>query len=300
MARPTWKGWIGFGLVNIPVQLYRATRKQSVSFHLLHEEDGARIRQKRVCSLDGEEVPWDEIVKGYEVSKGQHVIVTDEELEAFTAKRSRSIEIEDFVDLDEIDPAFFGGTDYLVPEPEAAKGYALLAEVLEQEGKAGIARMVLRTRESLVAVHAEGGRLLLSDLHRADEVVPFSAVQPTTPELEVQERERKMAAQLVEAMSVRFDPSKYPDESLANLKEMLRKKAEGEELVAAPEAPPPPKVIDLMDALQRSLEARGGGEERPARGQRTLKSAARTVRSPSTAPAGEDRKKTAGKAGKKR
>lgn len=277
MARPTWKGWLGFGLVNIPVQLFKATRSQAVSFHLLHEADGARVRQKRVCSADGEEVGWDEIVKGYEVTKGQHVIVTDEELETFALKPSRSIEIEDFVELDEIDPVYFAGSDYLVPQAESAKAYALLASVLESQGKAGIARMILRSKESLVLVRAEGGRLLLTSLYRADEVIPFEPLWPEVPEPKVDERERKMAVQLVESMTAPFEPEKFPDETRARLKELLRAKAEGEELVAAPEAPLPPKVVNLMDALQKSLAAREE-TERPRSGRRVAASAARTVR----------------------
>lgn len=279
MARPTWKGWIGFGLVHVPVQLYRSTQAQEVRFHMLHDADGARIKQKRVCSLDGQEVEWDHIVKGYEVSRGQHVIVTEEELETFAVKPSRSIEIEDFVDLDDIDPVFFGDTDYLVPEVEATKGYALLASVLSEQRKVGIARMTLRTRESLVAVRAEGERLLLTELHRPEEIVPFERVK--TAELktgeELNERERAMAAQLVQAMSAAFNPEKYPDESRARLKEMLRKKAEGEELVAAPEAPQPPRVVNLMDALKKSLEAREK-ISRPTGERRVRSEAAKTVR----------------------
>lgn len=263
MARPTWKGSIVFGLVRVPVQLYRATRAQDVRFHLLHDEDGARIKQQRVCSLDGQEVDWDHIVKGYEVAKGEHVVVTDEELEAFAMRPSKAIEIEAFVDLDSIDPIYLGGTDYLVPEPDALKAYHLLAEVLAEEGKAGIARMTLRTKESLVLVRAEGPRLLLTEVNRAEEVVPWERVGPLEAPAEASELERKMAVQLVDAMSAPFAPEKFPDESRARLKEMLRKKIEGEEIVAAPEAPLPSRVISLVDALQRSLDARATQQELP-------------------------------------
>lgn len=269
MARPTWKGSIVFGLVRVPIQLYRSTKAQDVRFHMLHDADGARIKQQRVCSLDGEEVEWDHIVKGYEVAKGEHVVVTDEELETFAVRPSRAIEIESFVDLADIDPVYQGGTDYLVPEPDALKAYHLLAEVLEKEGKAGIARMTLRTKESLVAVRAEGGRLLLTGLNRDEEVVPWERVGPLEAPAEASELERKMALQLVGAMSAPFEPRKYPDEARARLKEMLRKKIEGEEIVAVPEAPLPSRVISLVDALQRSLEARSeqGGAE-PKAGER--------------------------------
>ncbi|HWV39672.1 MAG TPA: Ku protein [Vulgatibacter sp.] len=256
MARPTWKGSIVFGLVRVPVQLYRATHAQDVRFHMLHDADGARIKQLRVCSLDGEEVEWEHIVKGYEVAKGEHVVVTDEELEAFAMRPSKAIEIGAFVDLAEIDPVYQGGTDYLVPEPDALKAYHLLAEVLEREGKAGIARMTLRTKESLVAIRAEGGKLLLTGLNRQEEVVPWERVGPLEEPAEASDLERKMAQQLVEAMSAPFEPHRYPDEARARLKELLRKKIEGEEIVAVPEAPLPSRVISLVDALQRSLEAR--------------------------------------------
>jgi len=257
MARPTWKGSIVFGLVRVPVQLYRATRAQDVHFHMLHDADGARIKQQRVCSLDGQEVDWDHIVKGYEVAKGEHVVVTDEELEAFAVRPSKAIEIESFVDLADIDPVYQSSTDYLVPEPDALKAYHLLAEVLATQGKAGIARMTLRTKESLVAVRAENARLLLTGLARDEEVIPWERVGPLEEPAEASELERKMAVQLVDAMSGPFEPRKYPDESRARLKEMLRKKIEGEEIVAVPEAPLPSRVISLVDALQRSLEARG-------------------------------------------
>jgi len=269
MARPTWKGSIVFGLVRVPIQLYRSTKAQDVRFHMLHDADGARIKQQRVCSLDGEEVEWDHIVKGYEVAKGEHVVVTDEELEKFAVRPSRAIEIESFVDLADIDPVYQGGTDYLVPEPDALKAYHLLAEVLEKEGKAGIARMTLRTKESLVAVRAEGGKLLLTGLNRDEEVVPWERVGPLEAPAEASELERKMALQLVDAMSAPFEPRKYPDEARARLKEMLRKKIEGEEIVAVPEAPLPSRVISLVDALQRSLEARSSeGAAEPKAGER--------------------------------
>src|SRR5262249_50009653 len=169
MARPIWSGTISFGLVNVPVKLFSATSPKEVRFHMLHDEDGARIQQKRVCSIDGEEVSWEHIVKGFEVSKGRYVTVTREELDAFAPKATRSIDIEDVVDLQRIDPIYYDHSYYLVPDRGAARPYALLREAMVSTGKVGIGQFVLRTKQYLAAVRPMGKALALSTLLHADE-----------------------------------------------------------------------------------------------------------------------------------
>jgi DNA end-binding protein Ku len=171
MPRPIWSGSVSFGLVSVPVKLFSATSPKEVRFHMLHDKDGGRIHQKRVCSVDGQEVPWEHIVKGYEVSKGKAVTVTKDELESFSPKANKAIEIEDFVGLDQIDPIYYETTYYLVPDKGAAKPYALLVEAMKRTGKVGIARIVLRTKQSLCAVRPMGKVLAVSLMLYADEVV---------------------------------------------------------------------------------------------------------------------------------
>src|SRR5438270_3074291 len=171
MARPIWSGSISFGLVSVPVKLFSATSPKEVRFHMLHDKDGGRIQQKRVCSIDGEEIAWEHIVKGFEISKGRYVTVTREELEAFIPRATKAIEIEDFVGLDEIDPIYYENTYYLAPDKGASKPYALLVEAMKRSGKVGIARFVLRTKQYLAAVRPMGRALALSTMLFADEVV---------------------------------------------------------------------------------------------------------------------------------
>src|SRR5919204_395905 len=157
MPRPIWSGSISFGLVNVPVKLFSATSPKDLRFHMIHDKDGGRIHQKRVCSVDGEEVPWEHIVKGFEISKGRYVTVTKDELAAFNPKATRAIDIEDFVDLHQIDPIFYETTYYLLPDRGAARPYALLLEAMKRTGRVGVARFVLRTKQYLAAVRPIGG-----------------------------------------------------------------------------------------------------------------------------------------------
>jgi DNA end-binding protein Ku len=284
MARPIWSGSISFGLVNVPVKLYSATSAKEVRFHMLHDKDGGRIQQKRVCSIDGDEVPWEHIVKGFEVSKGRYVTVAREELEAFAPKATRSIDIEDFVDLDQIDPIYYDHTYYLVPDRGAARPYALLLEALKKTGKVGIGQFVLRTKQYLAAVRPMGKALSLSTMLYADEIVgqgdleglPASDAKP-------REKELHMAEQLVASLAAEFDPKKYKDTFREQVLALLERKAEGEEIVAEPaEEQPRGKVVNLMDALAKSLAAARKGEA-PEAGERRHRpegerAAARTAR----------------------
>jgi DNA end-binding protein Ku len=289
MPRPIWSGSISFGLVNVPVKLYSATSPKEVRFHMLHDKDGGRIQQKRVCSVDGEEVPWEHIVKGYEISKGRYVTVTQEELAALHPKATRSIDIEDFVELCQIDPIFYETTYYLLPDRGAARPYVLLLEAMKSTGKVGIGSFVLRTKQYLASVRPVGRVLALSTMLYADEIVDQTELEGVpAAEAKPREKELHMAEQLVQSLSAEFDPKKYKDSFREELVALLERKAQGEEIVAGP-APEEPrgKVVNLMDALAKSLAAARRGEAAPSAGERRRaaepeqRSAARTARAPS-------------------
>jgi len=253
-----WTGSVSFGLVTVPVKLVSATKSLDVRFHQLEAETGARVRQKRVSEQTGEEVPYDRIVKGYELETGRYVIVEPDELSALAPKASRQIEIEDFVDLVDIDPVYFEHPYFLVPDKEAAKAYRLLADVMQEEGKVAIGRFVMRSKETLVAIRAVDGALVLETMRYADEVlapdregaIPEPATEPT-------EREMDMARQLVSSLSTTFDPEKYHDEYREELLALIDRKAAGEEIVAVEAPEEPAKVLDLMAALEASLARTG-------------------------------------------
>jgi DNA end-binding protein Ku len=263
MPRSIWSGAISFGLVNVPVKLYSAVSRKSVRFHQLHEKDGARIQQKRFCSQEEEEVPWEEIVKGYEIGPDRYVLITPEELEAVEPKKTRTIDIEDFVDLDEIDPIFYDHPYYLAPGTGAAKPYKLLLDAMKDANKVAIARVVIRSKEALTAIRPIGDVLTMSTMLFHDEVVPAESLDEveTVQEADTTKRELDMARQLIESLSSEFDPSKYRDEYREAVLEMIERKAEGEEIVLQPAEEPEP-VPDLMAALEASVAAakEDGGE----------------------------------------
>ena len=284
MPRPIWSGSISFGLVNVPVKLFSATSPKEVRFHMVHDKDGGRILQKRVCSVDGEEVSWEHIVKGFEISKGRYVTVTKDELAAFNPKATRSIDIEDFVDLNQIDPIYYDHTYYLVPDRGAARPYALLREAMHETGKVGVGQFVLRTKQYLAAVRPMGSALALSTMLYADEVVGQDELEGVPgAEAKPREKELHMAEQLVESLAADFDPKKYKDTFREQVLALLERKAEGEEIVAEPaEEEPRGKVVNLMDALAKSLAAARKGEA-PEGGERRHRpagprAAARTAR----------------------
>jgi DNA end-binding protein Ku len=261
MPSAIWTGSISFGLVTVPVRLVSATRSQDVRFHQLEAETGARIRYRRVSEQTGDEVPTDQIVKGYELEPGRYVMIEPDELAALKPKASRQIEIEDFVDLAEIDPIYFEQPYYLIPDKDAAKAYRLLTDVMEDEGKVAVGRFVLRSKEALVAIRAVDGVLCLETMRYADEVLAADREQPIAePAAEPTERELEMARQLVQSLSGTFDPEKYRDEYREEVLALIDRKAAGEEIVA-PQAPEEPaKVLDLMAALEASL-ARTGAKQ---------------------------------------
>jgi DNA end-binding protein Ku len=254
-----WSGAISFGLVNVPIKLYSAVSKKTVRFHQLNGETGSRIQQKRVDATTGEEVPYENLVKGYELTKDRYVVINPDELEALDPEKSRTIDIEDFVDLAEIDPVYYDHPYYLVPDKGAAKAYGLLLNAMRESGRVAIARVVLRSKEQLVAIRPdhEGRVLMMETMIFADEVVPKEDLDglPEAEELQVSDREIKMAQQLIESLATDFEPGRYKDEYREKVLTLIEAKAAGEEIAVAPEAPAPAKVPDLMAALEASLAA---------------------------------------------
>jgi DNA end-binding protein Ku len=238
--------------------MYSAVSRKSVSFRELRASDSSRIRHRRVAEADGDEVPYEEIVKGYEVTPEQYVVLTRDELEALDPQKTRAIEIQDFVDLDEIDPIYFDHPYYLGPDKGAEKAYALLVKAMADSNKVAIARFVLRSRENLAAIRPMGKVLTMATMRFADEVVSPDELDDVIPEngKKIEKREVEMAKQLIESLSGEFDPDKYRDEYREELLALIERKARGEELVAAvSEEPKPTKAPDLMAALEESLAA---------------------------------------------
>jgi DNA end-binding protein Ku len=258
MPRSIWSGAISFGLVNVPVKLYSSVSRKTVRFHQLNSKTGTRIAQKRVDSSTGDEVAYEDIVKGYELTKERYVVITPEELEALDPEKSRTIDIEDFVDLADIDPVYYDHPYYLVPDKGAAKAYGLLLHAMEEADKVAIARVVLRSKEQLVAIRPAFGRaLMMETMVFADEVISPEAIEelPAEQDLKISDRELRMAQQLIDSLSSDFEPEKYRDEYREKVLELVERKASGEEITVQPEAPKPTQVPDLMAALEASLAA---------------------------------------------
>ena len=258
MPRSIWSGAISFGLVNVPVKLYSAVSRKTVRFHQLNSDTGHRISQKRVDSVTEEEVPYEKITKGFELTKDRYVVVTPEELDSIAPEKTRAIDIEDFVDLEDIDPIFYDHPYYLVPDKGAGKAYGLLLEAMRESGKVAIARVVLRSKEQLVAIRpAAGDVLTMETMIFHDEVVPADDLDdvPSAKDLKTSDRELKMAQQLIDSLSSDFEPSKYHDEYREKVLELIERKADGEEIAIQPQEEEPEKVPDLMAALEASLAA---------------------------------------------
>src|SRR3954470_13622666 len=257
MPRAIWSGAISFGLVNIPVKLYSAVSRKTVRFHQLDREDNQRIQQKRVNPRTGEEVPYENLVKGYELAPDRYVIITPEELEGLEPQKTRTIDIEDFVELSEIDPIYYDHPYYLVPDKGAAKAYKLLLDAMKDAGKVAVARVVIRSKENLVAVRPLDGVLTMETMLFSDEVIPADGIDemPDDGKVETSDRELKMAQQLIDSLSSDFEPGKYRDEYRDRVLELIERKAEGEEIAIQPQADEPAKVPDLMAALEASLAA---------------------------------------------
>jgi DNA end-binding protein Ku len=264
VARAIWSGSISFGLLNVPVKLYSAVSKQTVRFRELREGDGSRVKHKRVAESDGKEVPYEKIVKGYEYAPDQYVVLTKDELSELEPQRSRAIEIQDFVDLDDIDPIYFEQPYYLGPDKGAERAYSLLVQAMKDSRKVAVARFVLRNKEHLAAIRPMEDVLTLTTMRFHDEVTSpkdlddvFEDAKPKKPE----QKELQMAKQLIESLTSGFQPNSYHDEYREELLDLLERKAAGKEVVSAPsEEPKPTKAPDLMAALEESLAAVKGEE----------------------------------------
>jgi DNA end-binding protein Ku len=254
--RAIWKGSISFGLVNIPIALYPATRKEELSFRLLRESDLSPVNYKRVAEKDGKEVPWNQIVKGYEYEKGKYVVLKDEDFQRVDLEATQTVDIQDFVDQGEIDPMFFYKPYYLEPQKGGDKAYVLLRETLKKTGKVGIAKVVIKTRQYLAGVKAEDDVLVLELMHFAEELAEADKLK-VPKKIEAGKREIDMATSLVNTMSAKWDPKKYRDDYRDALMEVIEEKVEagGKEIEEKPKkkAPPSTKVIDLVAVLQESL-----------------------------------------------
>jgi len=272
--RPLWKGAVSFGLISIPVRLYPAVQEKGLKFHLLHAEDGGRIRYQRVCSLCGEEVTWDDIVKGYEFEKDRYVQFTDEELAAVEVDSIRAIDVVTFVPLEQIDPIYFNKTYYVAPEPTGLKAYRLLAEALEAEGQVGVAKLALRDKEHLATVRVSDNLLVLETMHWPDEIRE-PAFEELDKRIEVRDTEVKMARQLIQQLSDDFKPEAFRDEYRERLEQLAEQKIAGQEITVAP-APEeePATVVDLMEALKASVdEAKKKRSSSPAKKKTTKRKA---------------------------
>jgi len=286
MARPVWSGTISFGLVAIPIKLYNAVRRQSVSFNQLDERNMARIRYRKVNAETEDEVSDEHIVKGYEVSKGRYVVVDPDELEPFMPVATKSVDLEEFVDLSEIDPVYFDTAFHLAPDGPP-KPYVLLARAMEASGKVAIGRFVMRNKQHTAAIRAQDGRLVMSLLAYADEVVDQSEISELQglDDVEVSAKEITMAESLVESLTADFEPAKYHDEYREQVMALIRMKADGEEFEMPEVAAEKPKVIDIMAALEASVKAakdarsRHPSEQHSAK-QKSSKSASKTAAKP--------------------
>src|SRR4051794_3526493 len=261
-ARPIWSGSISFGLVTIPVRLFTAVREKRLHFRTLHDQDKVPLKQKMYCPADGKEVHPEHMVKGYEIEKDRFVIVQQEELEAAAPKRTKSIEIQDFVELDDIDPLFFDKPYYVAPKPEGAKPYKLLLEAMEKTKKVGIAKVVMWNKEYLAALRPLDHALVMETMHFSDEVVPASHVGGLEVKSKVDDRELKMAQQLIDTLSTKWNPEKYHDEYREQVMDLIERKAAGEEIVTRPadEKETKGRGVNLMAALEASL-AKSRGDE---------------------------------------
>jgi DNA end-binding protein Ku len=264
MPRAIWSGAISFGLVNVPVRMYSAIDEQDIHFHLLHERDDSRIGYEKVCKAEGKPVPDDEIVKAYEVKDGEYVYVTDEDLEAAEGENYRTIDIEDFVAYDEIDPIYFEKTYYLGPADGAERVYALLLRAMEQSGLCGIGTYVMRDKQHLGCLRVRDGVIQLEKMYFADEIRPTDEL--AVGKTKVAERELEMAAELIDRFTGPFEPEKYEDTYRKRLLDVINAKRKGKE-VHIERRPADEEPADLMEALRASLESaqRRGGRSRARR-----------------------------------
>jgi DNA end-binding protein Ku len=287
MPRPVWSGTISFGLVAIPVKLFHAVSKKNVSFNQLDDRTMSRIRLKKVSAETGEDVPDEHIIKGYEISKGRYVVVDPDELEPFIPSATKSIDLEEFVELDEIDPVYFD-SPYIVAPDKTPKPYVLLARAMEEAGKVAIGRFVMRNKQYVAALRAHEGRLLMSTMVFADEVVDINGIEDldVLDEVDVSAKEVKMAEALVASLTAEFEPAKYRDEYREQVLDLIERKAGGEEFEAPEVEREAPKVVDLMAALEASVKAAKDARKRhPAGGTDAVAVAAKKAPAKASAAA---------------
>ncbi|MDQ3090591.1 MAG: Ku protein [Actinomycetota bacterium] len=256
MPRSIWTGAISFGLVTVPVKLYSAVQRKTVRFHQLNAKTGVRIQQRRVDPTTGDEVHYEDLVKGYELTPDRYVVVEPGELEALDPKKTKTIDIEDFVDLEEIDPIYYDHPYYLAPAQGGAKPYRLLVEAMRDAGKVAVARVVIRSKQQLVAIRPLGEVLAMATMVFSDEVVDASRLDevPAADDIETTQREVAMARQLIDSLAGPFEPDKYRDTYRDEVLELIERKAQGEEIAVQPVADEPEPVPDLMAALKASLD----------------------------------------------
>jgi DNA end-binding protein Ku len=298
MPRAIWTGAISFGMVTVPVKLYSAVNRKTVRFHQLSGKSGIRVSQKRIDPQSGEEVPYESIVKGYEIAPDRYVVIEPGELETLQPKKTKTIEIEDFVELSQIDPMYYDHPYYLAPGPGGAKPYRLLLEAMRDTNKVAIARVVIRSKEQLVAVRPMGDALGMATMLFADEVLPPDRIDELADAAEVKttKRELDVAKQLVESLAGDFEPEKYHDTYRADVLAMIERKAQGEEIAVqpAPEEISEP-APDLMSALKASLEAvraregDGAGKRRKPAAKKPAAKAAAAAKKPAARKAGASR-----------
>jgi len=277
MARAIWKGSISFGLVNIPIALYPATRREELKFRLLRKSDLSPVNYKRVAEKDGKEVAWDQIVKGYEYEKGKYVVLKDEDFQRVDLEATQTVDIKDFVDQEEIDPMFFYKPYYLEPQKGGDKAYALLRDSLKDTNKVGVAKVVIKTRQYLAGVKPEDGVLVLELMHFADELADPEKLR-VPKKMEVGKPEMNMAKSLIDGMTSKWEPEKYKDDYREALMDVIEEKVEagGKEIEEKPrKAPKPTKVIDLVSVLQKSLEQTGGKKKATAKSRKKQKQPAK-------------------------
>src|SRR3954453_4941612 len=263
MPSAIWTGSISFGLVQVPVRLVSATKNRDLSFNQLEEGTGACIRYKKVSDATGEEVPAEKIKRGYEISKGRYVMIEPDELDVLRPKGSHAIDIEEFVDLDQIDPVYFEQPYYLAPDARGLKPYKLLVDTMTELNKVALGRIIVRSKERLVAIRPVDGVLCVETMRYADEVLPRDTIVPDE-DIEITDRELAMARQLVESLAVdAFEPEKFKDQYREQVLDLIERKAAGEEIVAEPLVEAPAKVLDLVAALEASLEKAATAKDRP-------------------------------------
>jgi DNA end-binding protein Ku len=286
MARAIWSGAISFGLVNVPVKLFSAVSRKTVRFHQIDSKSGQRIRQQRV-NPEGEEVKYEDIVKGYEIGPDRYVMIEPEELEALEPQKTRSIDIEAFVDLDQIDPIFYDHPYYLAPDKGAEKAYKLLVDAMDDAKKVAIARVVIRSKENLVALRPVGDVLAMETMLFADEVIPPDSLDELTVDGgKTSERELEMAKQLIESLAADFEPEQYRDEYRDRVLDLIERKAAGETITIETPEEEPQKVPDLMAALEASIAAAkgpSGGDAKKKKSSRSGENGSKATRKKATA-----------------